>query len=362
MMPDVGGAAGITVDAEFEVYQDLHSGHLLGHVVARELSDFSTKLYAIKSRFALRRYGVAFMTYPGTDECVRIYVADERLKDLVKKIDPNQRIIRLVDQDRRAEFGIALKNGKVVFNIYDPDVTRHRLTRMPYTVEPTLEALSPVIRGAAHFYWHRRRTPQTGRGLARYVEIKATELKQESVTYDEGLKRSIVYGPTGDWKGGKEVDLQPGKPYGWRIVNNCGESLYPALFYFDNSDWSISELQPLVVVMMLIMQFLVSYYQPPTARGTVDPPLKAKRHLTVGYGDSGSAPYTFFLREGQNIDVGILKMFLSRKQVNLSHVAQSSPFTSRRGTAEYTPPNDRPTDIPLPWDTVEIPVVQRRSF
>ena len=257
-MPDAGEAAGITVGAEFEVYQDLYSRRLLGTVIASELSDFSTTLYAMKSKFTLKQDGVAFMTCSGTDERVRIHVADKRLKDLVKKTDPKERIIWLVERDHGAEFGIALdRSGKVVFNIYDPVVTKYGLTRMPFTVQPTLEALTPVIRAAAHFYWHRRRTPQDGRGLASHVDIKVTELKQESVSYDDGLKRSIVYGPTGDWKGGKEFNLQTRLPYGWRIDNKCDVtvSLYPALFYFDNSDWSISELQPLVVVMMLILNF-----------------------------------------------------------------------------------------------------------
>ena len=120
-----------------------------------------------------------------------------------------------------------------------------------------------------------------------------------------------------------------------------------------------------MVVTMLIL-ILAPYYQPPSARGTVDPPLKGKGYLTVGYGDSGSVPHAFFLREGQNVDVGILKMFLSRRQVNLSHIAQSSPFISGRGTTgtsrtEFTVSNTRPTGtyFHLPWDTVEIPVVQR---
>ena len=79
----------------------------------------------------------------------------------------------------------------------------------------------------------------------------------------------------------------------------------------------------------------------------------------MGYGDSGSVPHTFYLREGQNVDVGILKLFLSRKQVKLSHVAQSSPFVSSRATGKVVVPE--PKNLPLPWDTVEIPVVQRHA-
>ena len=111
------------------------------------------------------------------------------------------------------------------------------------------------------------------------------------------------------------------------------------------------------------IHFLEPYYLPPIAGGIVESPLKGERHLTVGYGDSGWVPHTFFLREGQNVDVGILKLFISRKQVNLSHVAQPSPFkvvsTGSRGSTEAVLPE--PTNLPLPWDTIEIPVVQRRA-
>jgi hypothetical protein len=242
-MPDAGEAAGITVGSEFEVFEDQDSVHLLGTVVAHELSAFSTTLYAKESRFALERDGVALKSNAGKEERVRIHVADESLKELVMEIDPNQEITQLVERDDGAEFGIALEDGNVVFNIYDSDVRRYGLTRMPHILEPTLKALSPVIRAAAHFYWHRRRTPNTGRGLAKKVEIEVTELQVESVEYDDELSPVVLYGPTAssDRKGGKEFDLRTETAYGWKIINNCELPLYPALFYFDSSDWSISE-------------------------------------------------------------------------------------------------------------------------
>lgn len=102
---------------------------------------------------------------------------------------------------------------------------------------------------------------------------------------------------------------------------------------------------------------------PPIALGIVEPPLKREGFLTVGYGDSGSVPHSFYLRKGQNVDVGILKLFLSRRQVNLSHVAQPSPFkvvpTGSRGSEKVVLPE--PKILPLPWDTIEVPVVQRRT-
>jgi hypothetical protein len=237
---DAGEAAGITVGAEFEVYQDQSFRDLLGTVVAHKLSAFSTTLYAKESRIALDQDGVVLKSRAGTEELVRIHVADESLKDLVRKIDPNQGIIQLVERDDGAEFGMALENGKVVFNIYDSDVTKYGFTRMPHILEPTLEAITPVIRAAAHFYWHLRRTPQTGGGLAEHVEIEVKELGEY---FDEEL--NPFYNPTtasGGWKVGKGLNLlQTGTAHKWRITNKCAVSLYPALFYFSISDWSISE-------------------------------------------------------------------------------------------------------------------------
>ena len=86
----------------------------------------------------------------------------------------------------------------------------------------------------------------------------------------------------------------------------------------------------------------------------------------MGYGDSGSVPYAFFLREGQNVDVGTLKLFLSRKHVDLSAVAQSSPFqvvsiTGIRGRSTISTKEKGPTKSRFLWDTILVPVVQRRA-
>lgn len=85
---------------------------------------------------------------------------------------------------------------------------------------------------------------------------------------------------------------------------------------------------------------------PLIARGILEPPLRGEGFLTVGYGDSGLVPHSFFVRKGQRVDVGILKLFLSRKQVNLSHIAQSSPFEVSRASAKAVFPE--PTNLPLP--------------
>jgi hypothetical protein len=249
-MPNVGTArsSGISLEAEFEVYQDQDSGLSLGIVVVKELRPFSIRLRAREHNFVLKGDGVARQTSAGTQVPVlRIHVAD-KLKALVediKRADKSHRI-QLVER-KQAEFGMALEDGKVVFDIFDSLVTNYGLTRMPYSLKPTVEAISPVLHAAYHFYLHLRRTPRvendTGKGLADVVEIEMAEMEHDGVAYDDDFEP--VLSPIRDsWKGGKEFELQINDKetiYGWKIMNKRKVDLYPALFYFDNSDWSISE-------------------------------------------------------------------------------------------------------------------------
>ena len=113
--------------------------------------------------------------FVGTEEHVRIHVATDIgiLKDLARDLVSIDPTIRLVEQEQEADFGIALENGKVVFNIVNCEVKEHGLTRMPYILEPALEAIYPIVRAGAHFYWHLRRT---GGMLAQKIEIEISEL------------------------------------------------------------------------------------------------------------------------------------------------------------------------------------------
>jgi hypothetical protein len=100
----------------------------------------------------------------------------------------------------------------------------------------------------------------------------------------------------------------------------------------------------------------VSYYQPPTSGAKIDPPLLPNSSVTIGYGDGGGVPYCYFLRENQDIDIGHLKLFLSTEYVDLSHVPQHSPFASVPHLGAVI---NKTQQI---WDTILIPVVQRRMM
>ncbi|KAI0312608.1 hypothetical protein OF83DRAFT_1145252 [Amylostereum chailletii] len=143
-----------------------------------------------------------------------------------------------------------------------------------------------------------------------------------------------------------DIEVDDKTIYGIRITNLTEEALYASPFYFDSSDLSIT-----------------SYYQPPIfGRLQADRNLAllpAKGSLTVGYGSGGVAPWGCFLRDGQELDVGYFKLFLSTKPVDLSSIPQASPFPgsrAREAAQHRSPPKDK-LDTKYS-DTIMIAVVQ----
>jgi hypothetical protein len=79
--------------------------------------------------------------------------------------------------------------------------------------------------------------------------------------------------------------------------------------------------------------------------------------LTIGYGDGGGLPHQYFLRDGQDMDVGFLKLFLSTRSIDLRAVAQPSPFEMPSNFGLNRDVRQLPVAT---WDTVTIATVQRK--
>lgn len=89
--------------------------------------------------------------------------------------------------------------------------------------------------------------------------------------------------------------------------------------------------------------------------GKADFSIKAKESLTIGFNNSGTPPYTYFLTEDQDVDVGFLKLYISTKYIDYSSIAQRSPFSGQRASFRAQ------SSTPDLWHTLTIPVVQRRG-
>jgi len=235
---------------------------------------------------------------------------------------------------------ISLEDGYVVFKPLNTLVTQWGLTRIPFRVSASIAEVNTVILASAHYFWHLRRT-NTKQSLKNRVRIEFTRLKELNNQFDDDFNPLVAPdGPNLNINGTVDLIVDHNAMYGVKIVNDTNLALYPSLFFFDNSDLSIK-----------------SYYQPPTAgMFKVDPPIRPKGSLTIGYGSGGSSPFNYLLRDGQDIDVGFLKLFLSTAPVDFSNIPQRSPF--------YVDPRivRRSAQVKTVsvWNTLLVTVVQRR--
>ena len=88
----------------------------------------------------------------------------------------------------------------------------------------------------------------------------------------------------------------------------------------------------------------------------LESPLKANGELCVGYGPWGRKPFSYELQNGQNLDVGFLKIYLSTRPVDLSGIQQQSAFLEKPRTATEWHP-----ELQGAWDTILIPIIQRQT-
>ena len=99
----------------------------------------------------------------------------------------------------------------------------------------------------------------------------------------------------------------------------------------------------------------------------VDPPLRSKRSLTIGYGDGGADAFDFYIPDGQDVDVSFLKFIFSTKSVNLEDVECESPFLKE--VKCESPPLDtiRETRKAQPraevddWGSILVPIALKRK-
>ena len=92
--------------------------------------------------------------------------------------------------------------------------------------------------------------------------------------------------------------------------------------------------------------------------GKADFSLPANGVLDIGFGDSGTTPRSFYLRENQSVDIGFLKLYISTEYVDFSVIAQRSPFSLDR---RMLPGGTRQKERHV-WNALTIPMIQRAGY
>ncbi|PBK59428.1 hypothetical protein ARMSODRAFT_899249 [Armillaria solidipes] len=348
-----GEAHGITKKAQFVVFADRTMTTTLGTVVVSNTAaftatcDFSAR--GNEAPFRLAAPGFALQTRVGGEQDIRFFIEpDERLLSIFHRIADEmqsdkggKRGFRLVEsRDDEPDLVVIADGDDVHFEIMDKLCRQHGLTRMPFKVKiDDSDTLHRVLRSSADFYWYLHHSSNGSPFATSTLECMKLE---ETGKYTDDLEEVLMPDPNGDnlnIRGVIMVDVDQDAIYGFKITNTISLSLYVSIFYFDVSDLSIS-----------------SYYQPGSAKENVDVSLPPGESLAIGYGASGTVPHMYTLREGQDVDVGFLKLFFSTEYLDLSGIVQGSPFTEGRGGTRAM------TESRHLWDAMCVAVVQKKGL
>ena len=250
-----GIAHGIDVGDEFALYdhnQPSRNATPLGTFVVCETRPFDSTIVAgpDTSQFEFPKPAFALLTKAGTKQDLRVYVAKHEkltsiVEELVKMQDKQPERPRILEVEKEnAKFGIDLEGEKVVFDILDERVTAFHLRRIPFPVQPDAKIIYPILNAAAHFHWHLHRTSEK-HILQNKVRLEFTKMDQVGEEYDDDL--NSVLQPIGkdlNQNGIVNLVASDSDGYGIKIINDTNQALYASLFYFDNSNLSISTCLP----------------------------------------------------------------------------------------------------------------------
>lgn len=377
---DAGAAKGISPGTVFFIYateDGRFNDRPLGKLVASKVGPEITNLTLIESEppFNIPRVAYAVKASTGNDEDLRLSVKGDQtlmpvclevIEDSLKdnrpwtiRMEPSDSadLVLSVEPSEGEEGGLPSGQSTIFF-----DNTRsamYGLKRMPLAYLSEKDRLAPILRSAAHWFWHLRRTSDEDGVLRRLVDIEFFELHRTG--YDD--EAYPILGHLNDENLIKEsrIDLvvDEAKMYGIKLTNKSkGRLLYPHVFYFDSSDFSIGRWSPHTLMTQfswVLTSLAASYYQISVAKMETECPLLPQSSLPVGYGSGGARPFTYFLRKNQDIDVGFLKIFITSFPVNLDYIRQENPFSDHRSMEQRALP------LELQWDTILIPIVQVRS-
>ncbi|KJA24870.1 hypothetical protein HYPSUDRAFT_38216 [Hypholoma sublateritium FD-334 SS-4] len=360
---DAGSAAGITKGAMFSVRLKIFESSHIGFVECTKSNFFTSECFvpAGAASIQLQHPGNAYATQTkagdGPDICFLIMEPDvrEALEEEMKnqRVSDGRRSFRLaLSSDDRYELIVHKHDSKLSFKTTDK--TCHRFMADSHNDIPIGDpnALFSVLSDAAHFYWNLRHShharPYDISGLEQKIDIQCLKLAKSpkaSEAFEQSILQPDLSNHDFNVNGIISIDISDDTAcYGFKIINRSPTPLYAALFYFDVSDLSIDPF------------YLLGDARNKNVAPTL--PAEGKGFLSIGFGDSGTAPRRFSLKEKQKVDVGFLKLYLSTRYVDFSGVAQKSPFQiDGKPRAQEAVPRET---IEL-WDAIIIPVVLERG-
>ncbi|KIM37921.1 hypothetical protein M413DRAFT_13109 [Hebeloma cylindrosporum] len=361
---DAGSAHGITTGSKILVWKDLESYYL--EEALAEVSINKVHLYNSEATAPpILPHGTSFVAQHvslGDRPELKVHVRDEaskrmvhdaiRARELADNVMKPMNIALSPIEEGASVIISTAHDDRITFDFIDSEINRRGLKRLPHTAPQEAVGLQRIIHAISHHLYHLRfpKIP-VDEDFSGKISLKVFKAK----VYDDEPPTIIGDNLNIDGQG---IDLEMDGSAQIIIIENDTEfDIYPALFYFESIDLSITPV-----------------YLPPTAgHNKVDPPLRAKQSLTIGCGTgSGGVPHVFENDGTGCIELGFLKLYIMSQAVDLCNIAQQSPF----GLVEVARPSpidresafEHNTRATKPWvpsqtfdflQTIIVPVVVR---
>lgn len=266
--------------------------------------------------------------------------------------------VTVVDKEALATIGLKYFEGNdpaIGFEMLNPQEAKQKIR---HVVGPTADELQQAMSHLAAYYHHKDRknpnppiiTDNSGRNGELFsskftLDVFILENKEGNTS----KKTLVPKGPSKniDASGVKITICEETRQdnYGFCIKNHTDIDVFPYLFYFDSSNFSISLISQPEVVGQSDEKHIA--------------PLKKKSSLTIGYGSSvvtGTAQNLYIWDEA-DFEMGYFRLYLSTKYVDLSFMVQKEISESTRGSRP-APVSSDPSPF---WDSITVPVVLERG-
>lgn len=274
---DGGLAHGLSIGAEFSVHtqKDLKSQHL-GNLHLDVLGAFMSSSSITKRQsvnLAPTQIAFAIQTKPGVKEALRLYIdpaSDKPLKHILFHDDTGMddsvwQHVRLIDSaPEDAHIVMSMDDGTITLT--DPNIERYGKRTRIESIDPNLRDVAKTLQGLAHYFWNLERgdnaTQLVNKLTLEFFKLKKSENMDLQFSPD---------GPNLYQNNVVKLSVSEDDFYGIRLTNNTGRDIFPNLFYFDNSDYSVGKLVPYRLNRPLnLMAFRTLLYIPTHCRHQVN--------------------------------------------------------------------------------------------
>ncbi|KAJ2925983.1 hypothetical protein H1R20_g11114, partial [Candolleomyces eurysporus] len=219
--------------------------------------------------------------------------------------------------------------------------------KIHHTIEPNADHLHRALDHLCRYYHHLDRINKKAVTLDKIpfsskftLDVFTLQGNEEDIYVQSGPNLNVL---------GTGVELTVGPHnkedlYGFKITNHTKLNVYPYLFYFDSSNFSITAL-----------------YQPTAiqkgAEARPAPSMSGGDSLAIGYGSEGATPQNMALSsDDSDLERGYFRLYVSTHYVDLSFMEQGDiSVQSTRGLTKATPKR------PHIWDAITVPVVMKRG-